>query len=178
METKIRMEVAEITDSSLERFRDSLYEKEKAYATVKKYVRELEFITAEAVLSGRAEISMKGKNRIVILPEALRKKLKSYMKEAGIRTGVVFRTRSGRPMDRSNIWSDMKKLCKTAEVDRRKVFPHSLRHLFARSYYSMDKDLARLADILGHSSIETTRIYVTAGVSLYEKTMRRMRLVL
>ena len=83
METKIRMEVAEITDSSLERFRDSLYEKEKAYATVKKYVRELEFITAEAVLSGRAEISMKGKNRIVILPEALRKKLKSYMKEAG-----------------------------------------------------------------------------------------------
>ena len=141
-------------------------------------ISELQFITVEAVQAGRAEICMKGKNRTVVLPEELRKKLREYAKMENIQSGVLFRTKSGRPLDRSNIWSDMKKLSAAAGVDPRKVFPHSLRHLFARSYYAIEKDLAHLADILGHSSIETTRIYVAESIRVYERIIQKMRLII
>lgn len=122
-------------------------------------VSELQFITVEAVRTGRTEINNKGKRRTVFLPKKLRKTLTKYLQEINKREGVVFTTRNGKPLDRSNIWRDMKALCESAGVDPTKVFPHNLRHLFARKYYGIEKDISRLADILGHSNINTTRIY-------------------
>lgn len=141
-------------------------------------VSEVRFITAEAVEKGRAEICMKGKNRIVILPKKLVQKLKTFMKERGIVSGPVFRTRSGRAMDRSNICHEMKRLGERTGICRKKVHPHSLRHLFARQYYSVHKNIAHLADVLGHSSIETTRIYVAVSASEHEQTMETMNLIM
>lgn len=140
-------------------------------------ISELCFITVEALRTGRAQINLKGKNRTIILQKELKRRLEAYVKKRGIKEGVVFQTRSGRPMDRSNICHDMKKLCLTAEVEARKVFPHNLRHLFARTFYKVEKNLAHLADILGHSRIETTRIYVAASASTHEKILNRMRLI-
>ena len=140
-------------------------------------VSELKFITVEAVQRGRAEVSNKGKRRTVFLPDKLRRLLKKYLQAQKKTAGAVFTTRTGKPLDRSNIWRDMKALCKSAGVEPGKVFPHNLRHLFARTYYSLEKDLSRLADILGHSSIETTRIYVAASIKQYEKVMNRMNIV-
>ena len=122
-------------------------------------ISELEFITVDAVQTGRARINMKGKIRVVILPKSLCLKLAKYCLCKNIELGAVFKTSVGNNVDRCNIWSEMKKLCAYAAVDSQKVFPHNLRHLFARTYYSASKDLNRLADILGHSSIETSRIY-------------------
>ena len=122
-------------------------------------ISELRFITVEAVKTGRAEVSCKGKFRIIFLPDKLRVVLGNYIQKQKITAGAVFVTRSGKPVDRSNIWRDMKNLCASARVSPEKVFPHNLRHLFARSFYSLEKDISRLADILGHSSIATTRIY-------------------
>lgn len=127
-------------------------------------VSEVKYITAEAVARGEAMIRLKGKTRTIMLPKKLEKCLKEYMNREKITSGPVFITRTGRPLDRSNIWKMMKALCRDAEVDEKKVFPHNLRHLFARCFYSIDKDIAKLADILGHSSINTTRIYIiTSG---------------
>lgn len=122
-------------------------------------VSELPFITLEAARSGRASVSLKGKTRTVLLPRELCRKLKSYAREKDIQKGSIFITRNGIPLDRSNILHDMKALCKEAEVDRSKVFPHNLRHLFACMFYKAERDLSRLADILGHSNVNTTRIY-------------------
>lgn len=122
-------------------------------------VSELPFITLEAARSGRASVSLKGKTRTVLLPKELCRKLKSYAREKDIQKGSIFITRNGIPLDRSNILHDMKALCKEAEVDRSKVFPHNLRHLFACMFYKAERDLSRLADILGHSNVNTTRIY-------------------
>ena len=122
-------------------------------------VSELPFITAEAVCRGEAVIRLKGKTRTILLPKKLQKSLKEYLRREKITEGPVFVTRTGQPLDRSNIWKMMKALCREAGVDEKKVFPHNLRHLFARCFYSADKDIAKLADILGHSSINTTRIY-------------------
>lgn len=122
-------------------------------------VSELKYITAEAVQSGKAVVTCKGKTRVILIPGKLRKELLAYMKKAGIKAGCVFITRNGKPLNRSNIWRDMKALCDRAGVARQKVFPHNLRHLFARLFYSVEKDIVRLADILGHSNINTTRIY-------------------
>lgn len=127
-------------------------------------VSELRYITCEAVAVGQANIHCKGKMRTVILPKQLCKILKQYIKERNIKNGSVFITKTGKPLDRSNIWSDMKKLCDNAGVARSKVFPHNLRHLFARTFYSLQKDVVRLADILGHSSVNTTRIYTMETV--------------
>lgn len=138
-------------------------------------VSELEYITAEAVISGQSEINLKGKNRKILLPRELRRKLKEYMKKQDIRTGPIFTTRNGKPLDRSNICHEMKKLCEAADVDESKVFPHNLRHLFARKYFEIDNNLPHLADILGHSSIETTRIYVAASAREYEKVIEKMQ---
>lgn len=137
-------------------------------------ISELKYITAEAVRAGQSEISLKGKNRKILLSRELREKLKEYMECQGIRTGPVFKTKNGNPLDRSNICHDMKKLCMAADVNASKVFPHNLRHLFARKYYEIDRNLPRLADILGHSSIETTRIYVAASVKEHEKILEKM----
>lgn len=140
-------------------------------------VSELKFITAESVHCGKVEISNKGKLRIVFLPNDLRKLLKRYMKSQKKTTGAVFTTRSGKPLDRSNIWRDMKKLCKNANVSEKKVFPHNLRHLFARTFYTLEKDLSRLADILGHTNINTTRIYTAESGTVHVQQMQRMKLI-
>lgn len=140
-------------------------------------VSELQLITLEAVRNGKAEIRLKGKSRTIILHKDLKKKLTDYVNEQNIRSGHIFCTKSGKPLDRSNICHDMKKLCEAANVNPRKVFPHNLRHLFAKSYYAIEKNLARLADILGHSSVETTRIYIAAGIREHERTLQKMRLI-
>ena len=138
-------------------------------------VGELKYITAEAVYAGGSEITLKGKNRKILLSGELKDKLVEYMECQNIRTGPLFRTRNGNPMDRSNICHEMKKLCIEADVSESKVFPHNLRHLFARKYFEIDKNLPHLADILGHSSIETTRIYVAASTREHEKVLEQMR---
>ena len=141
-------------------------------------VSELEFITVEAVKRGRAEVNCKGKRRVIFLPARLQKKLKAYAAKKGISEGGIFAAKSGRPLHRGNIWAEMKKLCKDAEVSPEKVFPHNLRHLFARIFYSLDKDIAKLADMLGHSNIETTRIYIMESGRIHRQKLERMRLVL
>ena len=141
-------------------------------------VSELKFITAEAVQSGRAEISNKGKLRVIFLPKTLRRLLADYLRRQGRTEGAVFVTRNGKPLDRSNIWRDMKALCNSAGVDPKKVFPHNLRHLFARAFYAIDHDLSRLADILGHSSINTTRIYTAECGSVHAQQMEHLRLII
>ena len=122
-------------------------------------VSELKSITIDAINSGRAVKKCKGKMRVILLPADLRKSLKKYAKEQKITRGSIFVSRNGKPLDRSNIWKMMKALCSKAGVVKEKVFPHNLRHLFARTYYSLQKDIVRLADILGHTNINTSRIY-------------------
>lgn len=141
-------------------------------------VSELRFITVEAVTAGRAEICNKGKRRTVFLPDKLRRLLRNYLQEQKKTAGAVFTTRTGKPLDRSNIWRDMKRLCESAGVEPGKVFPHNLRHLFARTYYSMEKDLSRLADILGHSSVNTTRIYTVESGAVHQRQLERMDLII
>ena len=140
-------------------------------------VSEVRFITVEAVSRGIAEINCKGKRRQVFLPKQLCQILKQYIKEQKIKSGAVFVTKNGNPLDRSNIWSDMKKLCKAANVSKKKVFPHNLRHLFARTYYSLQKDIVRLADILGHSSVNTTRIYTMETGEIHRKQIQKLGLL-
>ncbi|MBR3894202.1 MAG: tyrosine-type recombinase/integrase [Clostridia bacterium] len=140
-------------------------------------VSELRFITVEAVEHGIAEINCKGKRRQVFLPKDLRKMLGRYIREQNRKSGAVFVTKNGNPLDRSNIWSDMKKLCKTANVSEKKVFPHNLRHLFARTFYSLQKDVVRLADILGHSSVNTTRIYTMETGVIHRRQIERLGLL-
>ena len=139
-------------------------------------ISELPYVTVEAVCQGKTEIYMKGKCRLIIFPKNLIKKLKEFIRNEKIKSGCIFRTRSGRDLDRSNICHSLKRLCEEARVDPSKVFPHNFRHLFAKTFYSIEKNLAHLADILGHSSIETTRIYVAASTRQYEKVMNRMRI--
>ena len=140
-------------------------------------VSELKYITVEAVKNGFAQVNCKGKNRRIFIVKELRKKLLSYAKSKGILEGSVFVTRRGKPMDRSNIWREMKKLCEEAKVSSKKVFPHNLRHLFARTFYKIEKDIAKLADILGHSSINTTRIYIVSTGMEHRRKMENMRLI-
>lgn len=140
-------------------------------------VSEVRFITVEAIQKGYAQINCKGKNRSVFLPAKLCKRLKEYIREQKIKSGPVFVTRTGNSLDRSNIWSDMKKLCKSAGVSDKKVFPHNLRHLFARTYYSIQKDIVRLADILGHSSVNTTRIYTMESGEIHRKQIQNLGLL-
>ena len=141
-------------------------------------VSELRFITVEAVTTGRAEICNKGKRRTVFLPGRLRRLLRKYLQKQKKTAGAVFTTRTGRPLDRSNIWRDMKALCESADVEPGKVFPLNLRHLFARTYYSLEKDLSRLADILGHSSVNTTRIYTMESGGVHQRQLERMGLII
>ncbi len=140
-------------------------------------VSELSAITIEAVKARRANINCKGKMRVVILPKDLCKMLMKYAKEQKISSGPVFVTKTGKPLDRSTIWKMMKALCESAGVDKEKVFPHNLRHLFARTYYSIQKDIVRLADILGHSSVNTTRIYTMETGDIHRRQIQRLGLL-
>ena len=141
-------------------------------------VSELEAITVEAVKKGEAEVHCKGKIRKVFIVSGLCEKLSDYAAEMHITSGPVFVTRNGKTLSRCNIWRDMKKLCEKAGVDERKVYPHNLRHLFARTFYDMDKDIAKLADVLGHSNINTTRIYIMTTGEEHKKKMEQMDLVM
>lgn len=141
-------------------------------------VSELQYITVEAVKNGEAIVSLKGKNRSVFIVKELQKKLLRYAAEQKIQTGSIFITRTGKPISRTNIWREMKGLCEQAGVNPQKVFPHNLRHLFARVFYGIEKDIAKLADILGHSSINTTRIYIISTGSEHRKRMEHMRLII
>ena len=140
-------------------------------------VSELKYITAEAVERGEAVIQCKAKTRTVFIVQELQKKLRQYLRQRKITSGPVFVTRSGRPMDRVAIWRAMKSVCALAGVDPRKVFPHNLRHLFARVFYGLQKDIAKLSDVLGHSSINTTRIYIMSTGAEHRRWMEKMKLV-
>ncbi|MGI5897524.1 MAG: tyrosine-type recombinase/integrase [Oscillospiraceae bacterium] len=139
-------------------------------------VSEVKYITMEAVQTGQTTISLKGKLRTILLPGKLCRKLKKYARTQKIASGEVFLTRSGRGLSRRQIWAEMKRLCKTAGVEPSKVFPHNLRHLFARSFYKVCRDVVKLADVLGHSSIETTRIYLISTGAEHAGILNRMRL--
>ena len=141
-------------------------------------VSELESITVEAVKRGEAIVSCKGKRRKIFIVSALRKKLLQYVVRQGIKSGLVFVTKKGKPLNRSNIWREMKSLCKQAGVSPQKVFPHNLRHLFAKTFYSIEKDIAKLADILGHSNVNTTRIYMMTSGAEHQRRMEKMRLII
>lgn len=141
-------------------------------------VSELQYITVEAVKCGEAIVSLKGKTRTIFIVRELQKKLLRYAAEQGISSGTIFITRTGRPLSRTNIWREMKGLCEQAGVNPKKVFPHNLRHLFARVFYGIEKDIAKLADILGHSSINTTRIYIISTGNEHRRRMEHMRLII
>lgn len=140
-------------------------------------VSELQYITVESAKCGEASVSCKAKTRRVFLVKNLQKKLLRYAAEHGIASGAIFVTRTGKPISRTNVWREMKALCTDANVNPQKVFPHNLRHLFARVFYGMDKDIARLADILGHSSIDTTRIYIISTGTEHRQKLENMRLL-
>lgn len=140
-------------------------------------ISELQYITVETLQTGIIEIHCKGKVRKILLPGKLCKILKRYVRERRITTGAVFQTSTGKPMDRSNIWREMKSLCDQAGVDQEKVFPHNLRHLFARCFYRVKKDIAKLADVLGHSNMETTRIYMKSTGMEHQRQLDAMNMV-
>lgn len=140
-------------------------------------VSELKYFTVESVARGEVTVRCKNKIRTILIPNVLKKRLLSYSKKNGISSGAIFVTRNGKPLNRSNIWAQMKSLCEEANVARSKVFPHNLRKLFARTFYRAERDIAKLADVLGHSSINTTRIYImTSGIE-HRRRLERLGLV-
>ena len=141
-------------------------------------ISELQYITLEAVRRGRADISLKGKIRTILIPRKLAKKLLAYARAAGIRGGEIFRTRTGRGLSRRQVWYELKRLCRAAGVAPSRVFPHNFRHLFAQTFYRATRDIAKLADVLGHSSIETTRIYLVTTGEEHQRQLDRLGLVL
>ncbi len=175
----------ELTKSEYERLLDAAKSKknERLYYLMQTIcasgirVSELSAITIEAVKARRANINCKGKMRVVILPKDLCKVLTEYARRQKITSGPVFVTKNGKPLDRSTIWKMMKVLCESARVDKEKVFPHNLRHLFARTYYSIQKDIVRLADILGHSSVNTTRIYTMETGDIHRRQIQKLGLL-
>ena len=141
-------------------------------------VSELQYITVEAAKRGEATVSCKSKTCSVFIVKELKQKLLRYAAKQHIESGMIFVTRTGKPLSRTNVWREMKSLCEEANVNPQKVFPHNLRHLFARVFYSLEKDIAKLADIIGHSSINTTRIYIISTGSEHRRRMENMRLIL
>lgn len=140
-------------------------------------ISELQFFTVERVEKGRIEILNKGKYRRIFLTEEIRRKLLHFCKKSGLQQGQIFVTRTGKPKDRSNLWKEMKKLKEKAGICGSKIFPHNFRHLFARVYYSCTKDLAGLADLLGHSSLNVTRIYTSNTGEVYQKQLEKMNVL-
>ena len=141
-------------------------------------VSELQYITVEAAKQGEAVVNCKAKTRSVFIVKELKQKLLRYAAEQNIKSGMIFVTRTGKPISRTNIWREMKALCAEADVNPGKVYPHNLRHLFARVFYGIEKDIAKLADILGHSSINTTRIYIISTGTEHRKRMENMHLII
>ncbi len=141
-------------------------------------VSELHYITVEAAKQGEAVVNCKAKTRSVFIVKELKQKLLRYAAEQNIKSGMIFVTRTGKPISRTNIWREMKALCAEADVNPGKVYPHNLRHLFARVFYGIEKDIAKLADILGHSSINTTRIYIISTGTEHRKKMENMHLII
>ena len=139
---------------------------------------ELQYITVEAVKKGEALISLKGKTRYIFIVKQLKKRLLEYARKNRIEKGVLFISRNGSPLNRTNIWRDMKELCNEAGVNQGKVYPHNLRHLFARTFYNVEKDIVKLADILGHISIDTTRIYTITSGYEHRRRMEKLRLII
>ena len=140
-------------------------------------VSEVKYLTVEAVRAGCVEIALKGKIRTILIPGKLCRKLLKYAKKQKTASGEIFLTRSGKSMSRRQIWAEMKTLCHEARVPASKVFPHNLRHLFARTFYKACRDVARLADVLGHSSMETTRIYLISTGAEYTRQLERLGLI-
>lgn len=140
-------------------------------------ISELQFVSVEATRAKKAIINCKGKIRQVILPKQLCKMLLKYAKENNIKSGSIFVTKTGKPLDRSNVWKMLKNLCDSANVSKAKVFPHNFRHLFARTYYSLEKDISRLADILGHSNVNTTRIYTMESGNVHRMQIQKLGLL-
>lgn len=140
-------------------------------------ISELQYISVESLKEGKTLVTNKGKSRIVFIPAQLQRVLKKYVINSNISSGPIFATRSGKPIDRSNIWASMKKLCNIAGVNPQKVYPHNLRHLFARTYYNQYHDLSRLSDLLGHTSINTTKIYTMETGAVHAKQIAALDLV-
>lgn len=156
---------------------ERLYYLMQTIASTGLHVSEIKYVTVGAVNKGQAVINCKGKIRQIFLPKKLCQMLKEYIKSRNIKSGAVFVSKNGRPLDRSNIWKMLKDLCKFAGVNKDKVFPHNFRHLFARTFYSLQKDIVRLADILGHSSIETTRIYTIESGEEHIRQLQKLGLL-
>ena len=156
---------------------ERLYYLMQTIASTGMRVSEIKYVTCEAVKCGQAVINCKGKIRQIFLPKKLCQMLMGYINAQNIKSGSVFVSKTGKPLDRSNIWKMLKGLCETAGVSRDKVFPHNFRHLFARTFYSLQKDIVRLADILGHSSIETTRIYTIESGEEHMRQLQRLGLL-
>ncbi len=140
-------------------------------------VSEVKYITVEAAYRGRADIILKGKIRTILLPKKLCRKLLKYARKQKIKSGEIFCTATGHSLSRRQIWREMKALCKAADVEKSKVFPHNLRHLFAVTFYKVCKDIVKLADVLGHSSIETTRIYLLSTGTEHIHTLEKLGLL-
>lgn len=141
-------------------------------------VSEVQYITVEAARQGRTEISLKGKIRTILLPGKLCRKLLKYARKQKTVSGEIFLTRNGTGLSRKQIWAEMKALCRFAGVEASKVFPHNLRHLFAQTFYRVTHDVAKLADLLGHSNIETTRIYLIATGAEHEGLINKLKLII
>ena len=141
-------------------------------------VSELQYVTVEAAKKGETVVNCKSKTRVIFIVKELKRKLLRYAAEQEIESGMIFVTRKGKPISRTNIWKEMKTLCEGANVNPQKVFPHNLRHLFARVFYGIEKDIAKLADILGHSNINTTRIYLVSSGAEHRRHMENMHLIM
>ncbi len=172
-----KAEYSRLLDAAREKKNKRLYLLMQTICSSGIRVSELQYITVDAVKKRKAVINLKGKMRIVILPKDLCKILSEYAKGEKIKSGPIFITRTGKPLDRSTIWKMMKALCDDAGVLKEKVFPHNLRHLFARTYYAIQKDIVRLADILGHSSINTTRIYTMETGEIHRRQIQKLGLL-
>ena len=172
-----KAEYLRLLDAARKRGNPRLYYLTQTLAATGMRVSELRFVTVESLRNGNTVVDCKGKRREILIPKNLRVKLLAYCKDMGIASGSVFVTRSGKPLNRSNIWRELQGLCDDARVDRRKVFPHNFRHLFAVTFYRAEKDIAKLADLLGHASINTTRIYIMESGAEHERRIERLSLV-
>ncbi len=166
-----------LLNSALSKGNEKLYLLMQTICATGIRVSELQFITVESISKCKANIDMKGKMRIVIIPYDLCKTLLKYAKEQKITSGSIFISKNGKPLNRSNIWKMMQSLCDDANVIKSKVFPHNLRHLFAKRYYTLHKDIVRLADILGHTSVNTTRIYTMETGDIHRKQIQELGLL-
>ena len=172
-----RAEYARLLDAARAQGRERLALLMEAICATGIRVSEVQYITVEAARHGRAEISLKGKIRTILLPAKLCRKLLQYAKKQKTVSGEIFLTGNGNSLSRRQIWAELKRLCKYAGVEASKVFPHNLRHLFATTFYKACKDIARLADVLGHSSIETTRIYLLTSGAEHARQLNRLGLI-